>query len=207
VKLLRVLESGMFTAIGASDATKSTARVVTATHRDLRKQVEEGKFREDLFYRLDVMTIEIPPLRERPEDIRPLTLRFVHEFNRDEGRQIRYVAKDAMELLENAHWPGNVRQLRNEIHRAVLIAEGDRITRDLILERARPRVPVSDSMTPDEYLSLPWTQAKGRVLEAFAHLYLRHHLNMSGGNITAAAESAGMARPNLSRLLRRFGLR
>jgi len=207
VKLLRVIEYGEYSPIGETETVfENTARIVTATHRDLEQRVAEGSFREDLYYRLNIFTIELPPLRERREDIRPLTLRFVHEFNELENKQIRYVAPEAMELLEHADWPGNVRQLRHEIRRAVLCSSGELLTRDLLLDGARPsRPPVTESMTPDEYLELPWAQAKERVVEAFAHLYLRHHLQQ-GGSITAAAETAGMARPNFSRLLKRFGV-
>ncbi len=206
VKLLRVLEKREYTQLGSMKLLPLRARILTATHHDLWELVEQKRFRDDLYYRLNMVTITLPPLRERREDIRPLTLRFVHEFNKLEERHVNFVAPDAMNLLEQADWPGNVRQLRHEVHRAVLIAPGDTITADLVLDRARPgRPPPPGPLTDDELFGLSWNDAKERVLETFAHAYLQHHLAQTA-TITEAAEAAGMQRSNFSRLLKRYGV-
>ncbi|MEO0604536.1 MAG: sigma-54 dependent transcriptional regulator, partial [Myxococcota bacterium] len=205
-KLLRVVEERTYKPVGSQQELPMRARILSATLHDLDTLVAEGRFREDLLYRLNVVTIRVPALRERREDIRPLALRFVHEFNKLERRDVRFVAPDAMNLLEQAGWPGNVRQLRHEIHRAVLLADGDTISADNILEGARPAEgPPPVPPTDDELLSLSWSEAKDRVIERFAHAYLRHHLERTS-TITEAAQSAGMQRPNFSRLLKKFGV-
>ncbi|MEM6928765.1 MAG: sigma-54 dependent transcriptional regulator [Myxococcota bacterium] len=205
-KLLRVVEERTYKPVGSQQELPMRARILSATLHDLDALVAQGRFREDLLYRLNVVTIRLPPLRERREDIRPLALRFVHELNKLERREVRFVAPDAMNLLEQADWPGNVRQLRHEIHRAVLLADGDTISADNILEGARPAEgPPPAPLTDDELLSLSWSEAKDRVIERFAHTYLRHHLERTS-TITEAAQSAGMQRPNFSRLLKKFGV-
>ena len=127
VKLLRALQEDEVDPVGGRKSVKVDVRVVSASNRNLIAAVKEGRFREDLFYRLHVFPITVPPLRERPEDIPDLVRHFLVRFNAEEGKRIRMVAADAMALLARCPWPGNVRQLENAIFRAVVLAEGDEI--------------------------------------------------------------------------------
>ena len=128
VKLLRALQEGEVDPVGAKRPVPVDVRVISATNRDLIEMVKEGQFREDLYYRLNVFPIMVPPLRERPEDISGLVGHFVTRFSAEEGRKISAVANDAMEMLRVYSWPGNVRQLENAIFRAIVLAEGDQLT-------------------------------------------------------------------------------
>src|ERR1700760_1513238 len=125
VKLLRALQEGEVDPVGAKKPVKVDVRIISATNRDLVADVKSGRFREDLFYRLHVFPITVPPLRDRPEDVPDLVRHFLVRFNAEEGKRIRVVAADAMALLARCSWPGNVRQLENAIFRAVVLAEGD----------------------------------------------------------------------------------
>jgi DNA-binding NtrC family response regulator len=125
VKLLRVLQESEVDPVGAKRPVKVDVRIISATNKDLAKLVEAGRFREDLYYRLNVFPIEAPPLRQRREDIAGLVMRFVARFNAEEGRSVRGVSPAALEMLEAFDWPGNVRQLENAVFRAVILCEGD----------------------------------------------------------------------------------
>ena len=127
VKLLRAIQEGEIDPVGGRKSVKVDVRLISASNRSLIAAVKEGRFREDLFYRLHVFPIHVPPLRERPEDIADLVRHFLVRFNAEEGKRIRAVAAEAMELLIRCPWPGNVRQLENAIFRAVVLAEGDAI--------------------------------------------------------------------------------
>jgi formate hydrogenlyase transcriptional activator len=126
-KLLRVLQEGEFERLGGSKTIKVEARVIAATNRPLEQAVREGRFRQDLFYRLDVFPIEVPPLRERPEDIPLLSWTFVKEFGNSMGKRIEEIAEDSMNALQDYHWPGNVRELRNVIERAMILSQGPKL--------------------------------------------------------------------------------
>jgi transcriptional regulator with GAF, ATPase, and Fis domain len=123
-KLLRVLQEGEFERLGGSRTIKVDVRVIAATNRNLAQAVSEGKFREDLFYRLDVFPIELPALRERPEDIPFLSWAFVKEFSNSMGKPIEKIAGDSMAAMQSYPWPGNIRELRNVIERAMILAHG-----------------------------------------------------------------------------------
>ena len=124
VKLLRVLEDKQIERLGSCNATRIDTRIIAATHRDLEKRIEADTFREDLYYRLNVFPIRVPPLRERPEDIPMLVWRFVEDFSATFGRRVESISKDNMEMLQRYSWPGNVRELRNLVERAVIGAKG-----------------------------------------------------------------------------------
>ena len=127
VKLLRSIQEGEVEPVGARKPVKVDVRLVSATNRDLIADVKQGRFREDLFYRLHVFPITVPPLRERPNDIPPLARHFLALFAAEEGKRIRYITPDALRLLTAFPWPGNIRQLENAVFRAVVLAEGDSI--------------------------------------------------------------------------------
>ena len=128
VKLLRVLEEKQIERLGSSKATRIDTRIIAATHRDLEKRIETDTFREDLYYRLNVFPIRVPPLRERTEDIPLLVWRFVEDFSKALGKRVESITKDNMAALQRYAWPGNVRELRNMVERAVIVADGPRLT-------------------------------------------------------------------------------
>ena len=132
VKLLRAIQEGEVEPVGARKAVKVNVRVISATNRDLIAEVKAGRFREDLFYRLHVFPISVPPLRERPEDIPDLVRHFIARFAAEEGKRLRSVTADALKLLCQHRWPGNVRQLENTMFRAVVLADGEEIGVDEI---------------------------------------------------------------------------
>jgi transcriptional regulator with GAF, ATPase, and Fis domain len=128
VKLLRVLEDRQIERLGSSKTTRIDTRIIAATHRDLEKRIAADTFREDLYYRLNVFPIRVPPLRERTEDIPVLVWRFVEEFSAAFGKRVESIDKENMEMLQRYGWPGNVRELRNLVERAVIGANGPRLT-------------------------------------------------------------------------------
>ena len=128
VKLLRVLQDHVIERLGSTQPVKVDVRIIAATNCDLEKAVAEGRFREDLYYRLNVFPIEIPPLRDRIEDVGPLAWQFVHEFSKSLGKPIQGISVESIQQMERYHWPGNVRELRNVIERAVILAKGPQLT-------------------------------------------------------------------------------
>jgi two-component system response regulator AtoC len=158
-KLLRVLQDGTFERVGGTTTVKVNVRVITATNRNLEEEVEKGNFRDDLFYRLNVITIHMPPLRERVEDVPLLVEHFLDKYRYSPTSPPTRISEEAMERLMAYDWPGNVRQLENEIHRAVVLSQGKVITSQLlsldpsrlssqidVAERVRKGVPLSDVM-------------------------------------------------------------
>jgi transcriptional regulator with GAF, ATPase, and Fis domain len=138
-KFQRVLQEREFQRLGGTRVLKTDARIVAATNRDLRKAMERGHFREDLYYRLNVFAIHLPPLRERRGDVLPLTEAFVQEIGRSIGRPPAGVSREAREALRDYHWPGNVRELRNILERAAILCDGGLVTAEHPLGTPRPR--------------------------------------------------------------------
>lgn len=197
VKILRVLEQRTFERVGGRETLEVDVRLMAATNRDLKQRVEEGAFREDLFYRLDVVTISLPPLRERTEDIPLLVRKFLEEFNRENNKQIEDLTPDCMTALLTHPWPGNIRELRNVIERMVVLARQSRLTvRDLPAHLRKgadePRPPV---VTPDMSLN---DAERTMIIKA---------LETHGGNRTKAAQQLGISRRTLHRKLNEYGLR
>ena len=194
VKLLRVLQEQTFERVGGVEPIQVDVRVIAATNRNLKKLVEEGKFREDLFYRLDVVQITIPPLRERTEDIPLMVDAFMKEFSEVNGRKPLEITPKAMERLQDYPWPGNVRQLRNVIEGLVVLTAGKEITpRDLPAEvrtegPPRGNVPIRVGMTMDE--------AERELIRAT--------LAMHAGNRAQTAKILGIGRKTLYRKLEQY---
>jgi two-component system response regulator HydG len=213
-KLLRVLENGTFRRIGETDERTMTARVLAATNANLQDSIDRGRFREDLYHRLNVIKVHIPPLRHRQEDIPMLVYRFIVHFNGQEARNVRRVPDAVMHRLRSYSWPGNVRELRNVIHRAVLLSADSELSDaslgDALSGRsdepttARPSQPGIDPQI--DIFDQPYANAKAAVVEGFTVRYLTHLLMRNGGNVTRAAAEAGMQRPNFRRLMRQFGV-
>ncbi len=204
-KLLRVLEMGEFKPVGASYFHKTDVRIIAATNRDLKTMVEEGQFREDLFYRLNVFPIYIPPLRERKEDIPKLAYYFLRLFCRKTGKRIEGFSDEALESLINYEWPGNVRQLKNVVERLVIMAEDTRLNLLPLLDQFQLKQSWKGHPIPETVKEL--NAAKKQLLEeTFGQIqkaFLIKALRASNGNITRAAERVGMKRPNFCALLKK----
>jgi len=213
VKLLRTLQEGEVKRVGSNETRTVDVRVVAATNVDLRTRIAEGKFREDLFYRLNVVAISLPALRERREDIPLLAYHFLQKYALRARREIKKIAPDALRLLQEQPWPGNVRELENAMEYAVVFCAGDTITpHDLPFARnqlPRAALPV-DGLKPqpqaDALADLPYREAKERALTAFETAYFSAVLDRAGGNVSEAARQAGLDRSNFRRAARRAGV-
>src|SRR2546423_167467 len=209
-KLLRALEERRIERLGGSDSIPVDVRIVSATHRPLEQDIEKGSFRADLFYRLRVVTIEIPPLRDRREDIPVLTDTFARQAAERYGLQTRVVAPTALRRLVEYEWPGNVRELRNAVERAMIMAEGDEVSaRDLPEEvGGSSRAPKDESVPVilGNQLAVPFTSDFREDRREFERRYIARCLEESGGNVTRAAAVLGMHRQSLQHKLRELGL-
>jgi len=196
-KVLRALDEHRFEPVGAPQSIQVDARVVAATNKNLEKEIERGNFREDLFYRLNVIPFTVPPLRERAEDIPLLVSHFLTEFSRAYGRKPKELTEDAIAALLSYHWPGNIRELRNLMERLVILYPQSRIeARHLPLETARKSA------------AKQWN-GFGRlqdVKEAAERDYILRKLEETGGNVTRASELLGLERSNLYRKMKALGI-
>jgi Nif-specific regulatory protein len=194
-KLLRVLEEKIVVRVGGSLPIATDVRVIAATNQDLAELVRQNRFREDLFFRLNVVTLEIPPLRQRGDDILQLAEHFLKQFCQQAGRQPPRLAAAARKSLLRYPWPGNVRELRNLMERLAYLTPGDEVDTDELVFVRSP----APSATP---LDLPLAQATRR----FQVEYIRRHIEASRGNMTEAAEQLGLHRSNLYRKMRQLGI-
>ena len=195
VKLLRVLQEGEVRPVGASRAVTVDVRIVGATNVDVERWVAEGKFRQDLFYRLGVVIIKLPPLRERHEDIPLLVERFLQAARSKSGKHVDFTPQ-AVEALAAYHWPGNVRELENLVERLVVFSRGSRIDISDLPGTVKPKAPVLEKRLFDD---LP-------TLDEIERRYLLHVLEQVGHNRTRAAEVMGIDRRTLYRMAERFGV-
>jgi transcriptional regulator with GAF, ATPase, and Fis domain len=212
-KLLRVLENREIKRVGGDRQIPVNVRVVAATNRDLRQMVNDGTFREDLYYRLSVVQIELPSLRERPEDIPLLVNSFLDDFShrRFPGEERRFtITKDAMARLVAYPWPGNVREMKNTVERAASLCDSPELTvKDLLPSSQKTPPEVLPGGTAEQFVEeeLPFKEAKQRVLDAFEAAYLKALLDKHGNNITRSAQAAGLTRYHLRELAKRYGIR
>ncbi len=206
-KLLRVLQDKTFTRVGGSKTIHSDVRLIAATNRDLSREVEQGRFRMDLFYRLNVITIHLPPLREHKEDIRPLVHHFLHSFSEEFRRPVRGITDEAIERLMEYDWPGNIRELENVIKKAIVFAG-----RDLLRVEDMPRLGAGQPSVrpraglPETVRSLVEGQdySEERPLMPRLELELAWELVQAVGNKTKAARLLGITKPTLYNRLRRY---
>jgi two-component system response regulator HydG len=214
VKLLRALQEGEVKRVGSNETRIVDVRVVAATNVDLRSRIAAGRFREDLYYRLNVVPISLPALRERREDIPLLAYHFLQKYAARSGSQVTKISPDAMRLLSAHHWQGNVRELENAIEHAVVFCRDDTMT-PAELPFGRPSNGVSADPAPpggaDPALhalsALPYKEAKERSLEAFEVAYFEGLLARTQGNVSEAARQAGLDRSNFRRAVKRAGVR
>ncbi len=199
-KLLRLIQFGEFTPVGSKKAKQVDVRIITATNKNLLQMVKEGKFREDLYYRINVFEINIPPLRDRREEILDIATYFLYRFARENRKNISGFTDDAMALLLNHGFPGNIRELRNVIHYAVILCQTDLIDVDLlpILKMTAPSISLTMAST--------FKEAKQHHLEQFERAYLIERLMESRGNVTRAAARAGMYKKNFIDKMKQYGL-
>ncbi len=200
-KLLRLLESKTFRRVGGVTELRADVRVLAATNVNLEERVSEGRFRADLFFRLNVVRIRVPPLREHAEDIPLLTAHFIARFNQEMKRQVRGVAPAAMELLQDYRWPGNIRELRNVVERAfILHANVD----ELRPEHLPPELRGEGSRRAEK--PTPTVPAEGLVLEDVEKRLIREALERSTGNQSKAARLLGISRDTLRYRLKKHGM-
>jgi len=190
-KLLRVIETKTFRRLGGEDEIQVDVRIITATNRDLEKDVEQGRFREDLYYRLNVIHIHLPPLRERKEDIPILAQHFLEKYSRLLGKPVKKISEEAERLLLNYNWPGNVRELENVIERAVSLESGDVILPESLPEKIQKKPQAGDFVSeialPEEGLNLE------KTLEEIERKLIREALIRCGGNKTKASQLLGLS--------------
>ena len=200
-KLLRALQEREVSRVGGARPRAVDARVVAATNRDLRREVEEGRFREDLYFRLAVIPIRLPPLRDRPEDVVPLARHFLARWNAEVGRDLRGWTPEVERWMVQHRWPGNVRELENTLERAVVLARGDEITLDdLLIDVAPPDPNRRAASSLDDGLGLH------DFLDQVAAERIRAALAESGGKRVEAAERLGVERTTLYRLMKKLGI-
>lgn len=201
-KLLRTIQERTFRHLGGERLLHVDIRIVSSTNRDLQAEVQQGRFRQDLLYRLNVVHIALPALRDRPGDVALLVHHFLGEFSRSAGKARIEIAPEALSLLERYQWPGNVRELRNAIERAVVLCEGHTVrTRDLpsyIREQAQLGKRI--------HAALGYKAAREQWVESQGKAYLTTLLAQHHGNISAAAREAEISRKSFYELLRRFSL-
>ena len=204
-KLLRAIEERAIERLGGAEPIPVDVRIVSATHRQLEREIEAGNFRADLFFRLRVVTIEVPPLRERREDIPLLATAFAQAAADKYGLPARTISASALRRLLEYAWPGNVRELRNVIERAVIMAEGKEIAvRDLALESHETSRAEDEERR--EALRVPFTMNFRADRREFERTYITRCLELTGGNVTRAAAILGMHRQSLQHKLRELGL-
>ncbi|MBI3076391.1 MAG: sigma-54-dependent Fis family transcriptional regulator [Deltaproteobacteria bacterium] len=213
VKLLRVLQEREFERVGESKTRRADVRVLAATNRSLWELVQAGQFRKDLYYRLNVVPIRVPPLRERRDDIPLLLEHFLRESAQEHGKEVREVSRDALQALTEYDWPGNVRELANVIERAVLLAQGPSIdVEGLALERERRS---SDHQTPSAGPATPEdggpagrpVRKGGPALKELERAQVLHILTHTGGQRSQAARLLGISLRSLYRKINEYGLR
>ncbi|SKA33868.1 sigma-54-dependent transcriptional regulator [Consotaella salsifontis] len=204
-KILRVLTEQTFERVGGTKKVKVDVRIISSTAQNLESMIADGLFREDLFHRLAVVPISVPPLSERRSDVPLLIEAFMKQLGEQTGIKPREISPEAMAILQSSDWPGNIRQLRNNVERLMILARGDPnsvITADMLPNEVGEMLPRTPSQANGEILALPLRDAR----EVFEKEYLMAQINRFGGNISRTAEFVGMERSALHRKLKSLGL-
>ncbi|MBI5495289.1 MAG: sigma-54-dependent Fis family transcriptional regulator, partial [Deltaproteobacteria bacterium] len=205
VKLLRFLQARDYKPLGSPQTLKADVRIITATHRDLPAFIRQGRFREDLYYRLNIVTLSLPPLRDRQGDVPLLGTHFLKRFCAEHGRDLEGFTDAGLAAMEAYRWPGNVRELENRIHQAVVLCAGRRIDApDLGLAAPRGLVAVPGVSGGD--MTGTFKDAKTRMVTAFEATYVERMLRECKGNITVAAKRSGLDRKSFFLLLKKHNL-
>ncbi|NIR49172.1 sigma-54-dependent Fis family transcriptional regulator [candidate division KSB1 bacterium] len=199
VKLLRMLQDRKIRRVGGNELLEVDVRIISATNQNLEQALKEGSLREDLYYRLNVISIQLPPLRDRREDIPLLCIHFIKKFSRATPKSIKGVSEEALRCLENYNWPGNVRELENVIERAITFATDDWIQVKDLPEKLTQQQTENRPVQVD----IPLKDAKAKIVSQFERDYLTQMLIRHNGNVTKAARDSGIDRRTFHRLLNR----
>jgi len=210
-KILRVLENKSFRRVGGGKYTETDVRIIASTNRDLKTLVDEERFRSDLFYRLNVVPIHLPPLRNRREDIFPLIEYFVQHFNKKFGRNILDVTNETLKLMIEYDWPGNIRELRNVIEHMMITTKDDVISVENLpneIRFSKNKMDFPPGLLKNDSNSLPdFRRAKKRIIEDFEKNYLTTILRKNEWNISLCAREIDMHRSSFQRLIKKYGLK
>jgi transcriptional regulator with PAS, ATPase and Fis domain len=205
VKLLRVLQERKFTPVGSSREVKTDARIIAATNRNLEKMIEDGSFREDLFYRLNVMPIFLPPLRDRADDIGELAQYFIKKFTKSHNRSIVGLSPETLDILKRYRWPGNIRELENAIERAFIVENSDKIT-----PTSLPETIQNKTREQSESSSVPKTMTGPMDFEAFKERaekdFIINALRANNGRINKTVAEANIPKNTLLRKIKKYGI-
>jgi transcriptional regulator with GAF, ATPase, and Fis domain len=206
-KLLRFIEEREYKAVGDTRTRSVNVRLISATNKDLQAMVRAGGFRDDLFYRINIFPIELPPLQERKEDIPALAFHFLRTFNEELGKGVTEFSPGAMNLLTNHDWPGNVRELENAVHRAVILAAENIIRRGHLMSiiEMMPQVGMDVPKTNQELKEVKKI-ARRKSVEQIERLFLLEALKRNDWNVTQAAEETGMQRSNFQALMQKYDI-
>ncbi len=208
-KLLRVLQGREFTPVGGTKVKKVDIRLIAASNKNLEKMIKEGTFREDLYYRLNIVPVYLPTLRERQEDIPLLAVHFLKKYAEEMGKTIKGFTPEAMERLLRYAWPGNVRELENVIERSVVMVDGETVLPEhLVLpkEQELDEVEIQTPLTSEELKELK-KHLRERAVEDVEKAFVRTALERNNWNVTRASEEVGMLRPNFQALMRKYNIR
>jgi DNA-binding NtrC family response regulator len=205
-KILRILQERKFERLGGSETQEVDVRIISATHKDLMEEMEKNNFRQDLYYRLKVVDILIPPLRERREDIPLLVDHYLMEFSKKHNKKIQRIEEDALKRMTQYHWPGNVRQLVNILERSVVLASGDILRLEDLPNELNRSSSFNDGFL-DDLMNLSFKQAKEQISNHFMKEYLTRKLHKNDGNISHTAAELGIHRQSLQSMLRRLGIK
>jgi DNA-binding NtrC family response regulator len=205
-KLLRVLQTGVFERVGGHEPVKVNVRIIAATHRNMEEEVKQGRFRADLFYRLNVIRVEIPPLRERTEDIPILAMHFLEKHRSDKGTAVTEIDSDAMQALLRHKWPGNVRELENAIKAGIALSHGPVLGRDDLPESVAPRVaePSPEISLLDIDRALP--ELTDDLIGRIEREYFTRLMSQYRGNVARCARHSGLSRRSVTQKLQKYGL-
>ncbi len=208
-KLLRVLQEREFTPVGGTKSKKVDIRLIAATNKDLEKMIKEGSFREDLYYRLNIVPIYLPTLKERQEDIPLLAIHFLRKYSEEMGKKIKGFTSEAMERLMRYPWPGNVRELENVVERTVVMMEEDMVRPEHIILPDQQRKADSAPYVPmtSEELKEMKKQLREKAVEDIEKAFIISALERNQWNVTKASEDVGMLRPNFQALMRKYNIR
>jgi DNA-binding NtrC family response regulator len=206
VKFLRVLQEKVFSPLGSTREFKTNARIIASTNHNLEKMIEDGDFREDLFYRLNVMPIFLPPLRERLEDIQELTLFFIKKYNKVHGRSINNVTKSALELLKMCPWDGNIRELENVVEHAFIVEKTDQITTESLPDYIRSIPQKPDHLKNAEKGQIDGPMDFDKFKEESEKQFIIQALKTNNGRINKTVAAANIPKNTLLRKIKKYGI-
>ena len=204
-KLLRLLQEGEYRPVGGVTTRKADLRFIAATNHDLKADIKENRFREDLYYRLNVIRFDLPHLKERRQDIPLLAYHFLEKYARLNQKNIQHISPEAMQVLSSQEYPGNIRELENIIERGVIFCRSDTLkVNDLQLDGDQNQLPAK---LDEDIMQLPFKEAKDKMTDIFHRFYIRSLLSKNDGNISKAAATAGIQRQYLHRLMKESHIR